>query len=82
MDSNPVLLERSAAHRLATVFSILMLIFCFVYFFEFPLFPFSLDEEWAAFRKYAVVWIGQGRWVLSWSKNTSSHSRQFHLSRR
>ncbi len=62
MDGNPDLLERSAIHRLATVFSILMLIFCFVYFFELASFPFSLDEEWAAFRQNPAVWIGQGRW--------------------
>lgn len=56
------LLERPAAQRLATVFSILVLIFCFIYFFELASFPFSLDEEWAALRKDPTIWIGQGRW--------------------
>lgn len=49
-------------HRLAAVFAILVLIFCFIYFFELASFPFSLDEEWAALRKNPLVWIGQGRW--------------------
>ena len=61
MDSKPDLLERSAAHRLATVFGILLLIFCFVYFFELASFPFSLDEEWAALRKDPTS--GSGRAV-------------------
>lgn len=49
-------------NRIATVFAILMLIFCFIYFFELASFPFSLDEEWAALRTDPTVWIGQGRW--------------------
>ncbi|MGE3363024.1 MAG: glucosyltransferase domain-containing protein [Rhizobiaceae bacterium] len=60
--SGTELLERPATHRLATVFAILVLIFCFIYFFELASFPFSLDEEWAALRKNPAVWIGQGRW--------------------
>jgi len=53
---------QSNAQRLVTVFCILVLIFCFVYFFELASFPFSLDEEWAALRKNPSIWIAQGRW--------------------
>lgn len=62
MDSSTELPRQPAAHRLAAVFGILVLIFCFVYFFELASFPFSLDEEWAAFRKDPSIWIAQGRW--------------------
>ena len=44
MDGNTALLTRPAANRLAAVFAILVLIFCFIYFFELASFPFSLDE--------------------------------------
>jgi hypothetical protein len=62
MSNDTEWLTRPVAHRLATVFGILVLIFCFIYFFELASFPFSLDEEWAAFRKDPSIWIAQGRW--------------------
>jgi len=62
MDTNENALSRQNTHRLANVFGILVLIFCFIYFFELASFPFSLDEEWAALRKNPTIWISQGRW--------------------
>ncbi|MGE0281527.1 MAG: glucosyltransferase domain-containing protein [Rhizobiaceae bacterium] len=62
MTSSIEMSARPNSERLAAIFGILMLIFCFCYFFELASFPFSLDEEWAALRKDPTVWIGQGRW--------------------
>jgi len=62
MDINGHISARPTAHRLAAVFGVLLLIYCFVYFFELASFPFSLDEEWAAYRKDPSIWIAQGRW--------------------
>ncbi|MDR7222769.1 glucosyltransferase domain-containing protein [Aminobacter aminovorans] len=42
--------------------SILFAIFCAIYFFELASFPLSIDEELAAFRTDASVWVAQGRW--------------------
>jgi hypothetical protein len=48
--------------RLATSVSYLFLIFVGIYFFELASFPISIDEEIAAFRTDASVWVLQGRW--------------------
>jgi len=37
-------------------------LFVGLYFFEMASFPFSIDEELAAVRTNAAIWVGQGRW--------------------
>jgi hypothetical protein len=41
----------------------LLLIFAALYLSELSAFPLSIDEEIAAFRNDAAVWVAQGRWV-------------------